>query len=269
MALDIFNRRYRLTVGRPGQPSRSWDELRIKHEVTHTKKRSANEGIFTIFNLSEESRNYLAQDMTIQYEAGFSGDWGRIFRGDIKTIKTSNEGPDVVTVIRAGDGHNAIKTSTIQATIRSNANATDISKELSRALGGVEVGDGFASVLRDIGSQFGGISLDGSVADELDSLLTVNGFNWSIQDNTLQVLAEDSHLPNQAIVLTGNNSQAPAPLDDGFEFTTPLLHWVRPGRLIDAQYSKVKGLFVVKSHKSTGDTHGQDWKSVIETRAKK
>jgi len=266
---DLYIRRYSLTIGEEGKEGREWSDLRVAFSGEHTPKRTANTITLRVYNLSRESRSFIKEKMKFILEAGYLNDIGMLFRGDITAVSSHKEGSEWVTDIECGDGIEAMKTATIQATIPKGATPEKILSAVKGSLGGLKIGEGFVDSLKAITTKVQGVVLSGSSANELDSLFERNGYTWSIQDEEIQALKEGSATPREAVYLDSSTGLVGSPksLEGGkLEVTALLIHQARPGRALDLNSNEYKGAYVILKHKFSGDTHSGQWLSVMEVK---
>ena len=79
------------------------DDLDLEFTVPFDDDLEANEAEIIIYNLTQDTINQFKYHAVISIEAGYIGDTGVIFRGYIDRVKTSREGADKITTIRAFD----------------------------------------------------------------------------------------------------------------------------------------------------------------------
>ena len=110
-----------------------------------------------------------------------------------------------------------------------------------------------------------GLTLSGDGKAILDGLAEKQGLEWSIQDNTLQVLAKDGHNGRQAVLLSPATGLVGSPIarevegGQGVEFKALIQPKLIPGGLVQIQSRHVSGTFKLRSTAFAGDTHGNDW----------
>lgn len=122
-----------LAIVRSGQVTVSSETLDLEFVVPFDDDMEPNEAEIIIFNLSDNTVNQLKKDAPISIEAGYKGDTGVLFQGYISKIKTSYEGADRVTTIKALDD---IKDHSIQSlSFAAGTKASYILKELLNKTG--------------------------------------------------------------------------------------------------------------------------------------
>jgi hypothetical protein len=193
--VTAFQRAYRLTVGGIEIDAREGvglNSLRVAFAVERDVKRVPNNAEVAIWNLSPSSQAGLAKlaNVPVRLEAGYVGDVGVVFQGDLRSARTKREGPDTVTRVSGGDGEVKIRTARINRTFAAGTPIGTVLRELGKALG---VGEG--NLRQFLGAQLRNgsktlsraLTLRGSVFDELEHVTRSCGLGWSIQDSALQL----------------------------------------------------------------------------------
>lgn len=193
--MTAFQRAYRLNIGGIEIDARKGvglNALRIVFSIERDVKRRPNNCEVRVYNLTKPHQAALAKDpaVRVRLEAGYVGDIGTIFDGDLRSARTRKEGPDDVTSVAGGDGESKIRTARINKTFGAGTPLATVLSELAKALG---VGTGnlrdFAGARLANGSKTltRSLTLYGSVYDELEHLSRSCGLRWSIQDSALQL----------------------------------------------------------------------------------
>lgn len=199
--MTAFQRAYRLVIGTVGIDATAGvglNSLRIAFSVQRDVKRTPNNCEVRVYNLTRDHRAALAKlpSVRIRLEAGYVGDLGTIFDGDLRSARTRREGPDLATCASGGDGETQCRTAHIGKTFAAGTPVGTVLQELGKAMG---VGPGN---LRDFqGAQLANgskrltrpLTLHGPVYDELEFFTRSCGLRWSIQDSALQI--RDAGLP--------------------------------------------------------------------------
>ena len=137
---------------------------------------------------------------------------------------------------------------------------------------GIGYGDSFnklANPLRKLVIFKKGIVVEGKVSKLLDKYVSGAGYQWSIQDGVLQVLApsettlETVYVLNAASGLIGSPEKG----EDGTVKAVSLLQGgIRPGRRIQLDSAMVQGTFKIERVIHHGDTWGKDWYTEVEAK---
>jgi hypothetical protein len=209
---------------------------------------------------------------TIQIDAGYvGGQSSTIFMGDVRTHNTVREGANLVTDMGAGDGEKAIQHARIVQSFHKGSTLPQILTALVTALG-VDPGNTGQAIakLTPFGSMFTmGTVLSGSASREMTRVLSSVGYNWSVQNGKLQILAIKDIVAGVALSLTPFTGLLDSPTidKDGYlNCKCLMIPDVFPGRLCVLTSESLQGQYRIEETTHAGDTHGQDW--TIEIKAK-
>lgn len=193
--MSAFQRAYRLTVGGIEVDAREGvglSSLRIAFSIERDVKRVPNNAEVAIWNLSRTSREALAKlaNVPVRLEAGYVGEVGLIFQGDLRSCRSKREGTDIMTRVSGGDGESRIRTARINRTFAAGTPIGTVIRDLGKALG---VGEG--NLRQFLGAQLRNgsktlsraLTIRGSVFDELEAVTRSCGLQWSVQDSALQI----------------------------------------------------------------------------------
>jgi hypothetical protein len=193
--MTAFQRAYCLTVGTVEVDARAGvglNALRIAFAVERDVKRIPNNAEVAIWNLNRSSREALAKlaNVPVRLEAGYVGETGVVFQGDLRSCRSKREGTDIITRVSGGDGEVRIRTARINRTFAAGTPIGTVIRDLGKALG---VGEG--NLRQFLGAQLRNgsktlsrsLTLRGSVFDELECLTRSCGLSWSVQDSALQL----------------------------------------------------------------------------------
>ena len=199
--MTAFQRAYRLNIGSIDIDARAGvglNALRVAFSVERDVKRQPNNCEIRVYNLTRAHRAELAKlsSVRVRLEAGYVGDLGTIFDGDLRTARTRREGPDLVTCASAGDGETQCRIARINRTFAAGTPVDTVLRELGKALGagagnleqfhGRHLLNGSQRISR-------ALTLSGPVYDELEFFCRSCGLRWSVQDSALQL--RDAGLP--------------------------------------------------------------------------
>ena len=249
-------------------------DLRVQFSVKKSSAKEPNTAEVTITNLSPTRRAALqTKGVKFVLECGYV-DTGvkQIFQGDVRHISHVREGADWRTVLKSGDGERAFQFARISETLGPKSTKSAVIKRLAAKLG---LGLGNSTKAAIPGSFEQGIVLSGPVSRELDKVLKGTGYEWSIQDEQLILLAESEVSGQDVPLLTPDSGLIGSP-----EFGAPLvkggkpqLHFrsllnanIKPGAKVQVQCERFPLGISVKCSKveHSGDTAGQDWYSTVE-----
>ena len=262
--MSLYDRKYSLTVG-----TLKIEKLDISFKVVKTLKKEPNTLELTVRNLNEEHREHLAQleQTTCRLEAGYVGDYGLIFSGDVRDITSTKEGTEWLTKIPSGDGERSIQRARIN---ESFAPGTPLPIPIKKLAEKMKVGLGNAA-LQSLQGNFEGAAnefltgtvLSGRASTEMDGLLKSAGLEWSIQDGELQLIPIGDVLVGLAVKLAPETGLVGSPTvgNDGVvTFQALLNRAIAPGRSLRIEAEGVpKAFYRAERCEYVGDTRGQDW----------
>lgn len=254
--------------------------LRIAFEITKDLQGYPNLAKIQIYNLSEDSRSQIQDEFeNVILSVGYEGNVSTIFTGDIRNVQKIRQGVDIITEIYAGDGNRDFADSYFNKSFVAGTTVesiiSEVKKELSTVTSGVVQG------LDPTAQKLFGSSFSGSVPEVMDQLGEENNFDWSIQDNKLDVIAKDS-VVDEIYVISSRTGMINSPTitEIGADVTTLLNPKVIPGRVIKVEsvapnfnlgnlnFRNVnktlgEGQYKVIKVIHSGDTHSQLWQSSI------
>lgn len=274
----LYSRLASIAVGAPGSEGVVLDSVRIAFQITKTQKQDANDIRLTIYNLSKTTRTkFETTDNRIVLQAGYAdAGLSLLAIGDIVKGSTEFNPPDVVTTVVAKDGGKALRDARASLSYKSGVPAKSIIDDLVKLL---EVDSVDLSGIDLSGTFPHGWSFYGQARDGLSKLAANFGFDWSVQNNTIQLTKTRQPSQRQAVVLTPQSGLIGAPsrvdkTDDnqtkakeppGLKVQSLLNPALVPGDpvVIEArEYPRATYRITRVDH--SGDTHGNDWTSTLE-----
>jgi hypothetical protein len=264
--------------------SLSTDALRIQFRVTKTLGKEPNSLDLVIWNLARASRDKLTGErLPVTLEAGYEGQTAgtaKIFSGDARTIDHLRDHADWKTHVQCGDGERAYQFATINKSFSAAASFQDVVKGVAKGLS-VNLGNlesALKSAPKLINSFTKGFVANGRASDVLASLLKSAGLEYSIHQGALLVVepgkaaTSDVFKLSPSTGLVGSPDHTP-PDQKGKPATLKckclLNPQITPASTVRIESEGVNGDFVVQKLDHVGDSHGQDWTTVIEAWAKK
>lgn len=250
--------------------------LRTTFKVKKSLKKEPNTVEVTVTNLTKDSRSYVeAKGARMLLKAGYENTAAQVFTGDIRFAESYRDGTEWTTRIYAGDGERAIKFAKLAESFKAGTKKRNVFQKLVEKM---EVDP--SEALKKLGSTMTGefthgYSTRGSARREMDRLLSPLGYEWSIQDGALRVLAPNESVKNEVLELTPDSGLIGSPSygtgekkeDRAVLKARCLLQpSIRPGSVVNLVSSRLSGVFRVESVEHTGDSAGGDWYSDIEGR---
>jgi len=261
----LWQRYAAVTLGnRENGEAVKYDGLRIVFQVEKNSESNANTAKISIYNLGSKGRALAERKKAfVLLEAGYGERFEQLFYGDVTRAYISRQGPDWVITAECGDGSVALRSVHID---KSYAPGTDVKNIIQDVVQGfVDQGKVVIGSLLGLKSEKAqsGMALSGAGKSILDDLTRKQGLEWSIQDNTLQILPSDRDIGRQAVLLSPSTGLIGSPIrrevegGQGVEFKALILPQLFPGRLIKIESRQVTGFFKLREVSFAGDTHGQ------------
>lgn len=260
--------------------------LRIQFKIQKSYKPDANTAEISIFNLSPEHRAQLSKVKSpiVKLAAGYrsaSDGLTQLFYGQAIHVRHEVKGADVITTVSTTDGGAQKQTARINLSFGPGTKTGTVLQQIGKALG-LNLGN-LPQVAKeinltakaDIYSE--GALISGSAATELGHICRSCGYEWSIQDETLQLRKVGQAAEKFAIALNPGTGliDSPSISSKGVCSGTALLFKAGaaldlvPGRLINVSSAFVNGQFILAKLTCTGDNYADDWYANFEAVVKK
>lgn len=250
--------------------------LDVAFSVEKSLKSEPNTAEIQVWNLSPDHRSQLeeAEQVPVSIEAGYEGETALLFQGNLRTVFTVREGPDLITTLQSGDGEKEVKTKRINTSVGAGTSNDAVLKQVIKALGvGAGNSDEIVSGLsfKSNGQLWpSGTVLSGSAARNMTLLAESFGLEWSIQNGAIQLLQKGKALAQLDVAITSNTGLVGSPSVDNdgvLSCQTLLIPEIFPGRTITLESERLSGRYRVEQCTYTGDTAGTDWYIDLEAKA--
>lgn len=261
------------------------ESLRVGFTIEKTTKREPNTAEVAVYNLSGAHREALEtgygklrvpgtklKAIPVRLAAGYvESGMSLLFYGQLREVFSRPEKDGSwVTILRSGDGDRATRA---RATFgfRPGVSLTRVVEELTGEMG-IGLGNAGKQLLAaDLGGPGAtlrrGTTFEGSAPEQLDALLRSAGYEWSIQDNALQVVPIGKSLDTLGVLLSPQTGLVDVPTTDekgNLQARALLLPGLVPGRRIKVRSSTLRGVWRLERVRYVGDTHGEDWVAELE-----
>jgi hypothetical protein len=275
----LFQRKAEVIIGKKiattNAPQRSANALniqnRIQFQIEKTSDSNSNKAKISIYNISEESRNFLEQkDLTLFLDAGYKNNTSQIFFGDIIDIKTHRlpSNADIITTLLCGTSEKLLKNSFIDIGLKPNAtNKTliNIIKQKLNLLTSSANGENIKNIIYK-----NGYSFSGTIKDLFDELTKNSDHEWNIQDGELNILPKNKTSKQMAVVISPETGliETPTKKEKGISFEcllNPLLKIGSPVKIHSKLFSNLEGEIVkISKIKYDGDSEEGKWNCLVE-----
>lgn len=217
-------------------------ELRVAFQVSKGISGSPNTFEIKLWNLAPGHRNAVGRELeSVQLEAGYmppegGGNLGIIAKGRIRDFQHDRDGPDIITTVSCGDGDLAYRRATVSKTIPKGTPVPDVVEELYKELEKQGISKGEWKFPEEPKTFKRPYSMCGSCTRELDTLGRGNGFYWSIQNETMEVIPADGFLQGNLLISpTTGMIGTPTITDNGVKVKALLNPAARPNRLVKVE----------------------------------
>ncbi len=254
-------------------------EMRVAFSVSRSISGSPNTFSISVWNLNRNHRNGVGKEFDlVTLEAGYAPDAsddgaGIIARGRIRDVQHDRAGPDIITSVSCGDGDSAYRRAVISKTYPAGTHVKDVIEGIYGELkkqgirrGEITLPEGAKTFARPY-------SMCGSCTRELDVLGRGGRFYWSFQNETLEIIPADGHLPGVTLIKASSGMIGiPTFTDNGIKVTALLNPSVRPNRLVAIESDIVElnsenGLYRVSQVDFNGDNTQGDFTMAIHGEA--
>lgn len=271
---ELWNRKVAITVN-----TSRYTDIDVAFTIKKTLKPEPNTCEVTMFNLSPDRQAELeaiapkgSKAATVgipcEIEAGYESGTSLLWRGDLRTVETTDTGSNgetSATYLTSGDGEKAWKHARLHVSYGPQTSIDTSLRAIARALGVAEGNlSKVVAQLRVGGSAIwpSGKVLTGAASRQLVSIARSADLEVSIQDGALQFLSRGKALEGSALRLTSDTGLVGSPTVDNegiCTFTTLLMADMRCGGSVVIDAKRVKGNFRIVEIEWTGDTSGQEW----------
>lgn len=197
-----YLRKVQLVVSGQNGSGLDLSNLRIKFNVKRSDTATPNTADIRIYNLAPETALQIRNEFThVLLQAGYEGNFGVIFQGNIKqTIIGRESATDTFLDILAGDGDKAYNFAVVNQTLQNPTQLDQISLAIqSMNFGGVT--GGYIGV-QTTPTLPRGKTFFGSTRDYLRVIGQSTDSTWSIQNEKLIFVKRTAYAPGTEVLLT-------------------------------------------------------------------
>lgn len=289
MAVRQYLRKASLIVG-DGTEATDLSELRFAWAVTRGDTQTPNTADIRVWNVAPETAEGIAEESTrVVLQAGYEGNYGIIFDGQIKQVRRGRESQtDTYVDITAADGDSAYNfaVSAFNLTADQTAPKTQVERLLKdMARHGITQGympDELAGNALPRGKV-----VFGMCRDKMRDIAKVTSTNWSIQDGQLTMIPLTVYMPGEMPIISPETGLIgmPEQTQAGIRMRILLNPAIKIGQRIKLDQATVQqyrystgvnqqvqnentastsqingdGEYYVMHVNSIGDTRGNDW----------
>lgn len=265
---ELYLRKVELIIFPQVGESTKIDELRIKFKCEKTSEGKPNTATVEVFNLSGRTRSILeAKNTRVSLRIGYRDISEVVFIGNVNKCVHKRDKVDIVTSLEVEDGGNRYRNARLEKGYPPGVNVKDVFKDLTESLG---LPAGSQEGLPDF-KYSKGLALSGLVRDQMHKLAERFKLDWSIQDETLQIIPQDKPTSEENILIDSSSGLVgfPSKTDKGVEFTSLIQTRLRPGRSAKLDSIDLKGVFKIRKVTHSGDSQrGEEFFSKVEASVK-
>lgn len=256
--------------------------LRITFRVRKDRDKTANTAEIEVYNLSKKTRDAITEtEEFVVLKAGYVQESGAevLFIGNIVSVTHLVQSPDVVTRIEANDGDKAVREQRVSLSVSEGGSVKGMLDSVLAKLGlPVKTKNVLAKVQDQKFLQ--GFAFIGRTADAIDALTKRLSMEYSVQNNETKILEEGGSDDTDAIPINAETGMVGSPerqrqleseinkdkKPPGWKVTCVLHPKLEPGGRIalKSEALPTETFFGVDKLEHHGDTHGQDWTTVVE-----
>lgn len=243
-----------------------------------------NSCIIRVFNLKRDTAlSVVKEGSQLFLSAGYEGNFGQIFQGNIVQARIGRNGTDSYLDITASDGDTIYNDKIVSANYAAGTNALG---RLGQLANSAKITTGVINVKTDDAKLHRGKTVFGLLRDHLDDLCGTIGANWKIENGVLDVIAQNAYKDDSTVpelgyltgvigvpeqmelgisirVLLNPNISANKKIHldnetmvQQYQFSTDFKAQIEAGWMPELSSD---GFYKVLYVKHVGDTRGQDW----------
>ena len=254
--MRLYKRNVEMIIGESDGSALSVKDLYMQFEIKKTLSSTPNEGTATIYNLSDFTETRIKDSGTrIRIKAGYNGEYGLLFDGDVRKVERDKQPPERQTVITLGGNYisltEAVSNVSYQGPIPVGRVLLDTIDTFGLAYAGLDSLP--IAVLNDF-------SFTGRTADLFDEILTPLGVQW-YEDSGFVLFSEVGTSTEEVVLLNASSGLigSPAVTDEGIKAVSLLNHNIRPGGRVKVESELVTGIYKVTQLVYRGDNREGDF----------
>jgi hypothetical protein len=277
-ALDLSNLRFRFAIKRSSGMTPNTGDIRVYNLTPDTAL-----SLLALLSPTTANSGLLINNGGVILQAGYEGNYGVIFQGNIKQIILGRESAtDTFVDIIAGDGDLAYNFAVVNQTLAKGSTQADqinaaVNTTSSKGVGLGSVGSLPASQLPR------GKVMFGNARNYLRQVALNTNQQWSIQDETIEFVPLKSYAPGERVILTSKTGLigTPQQTNEGVNVKCLINPLIRINGRIDISEATVQnlkvdlnnptspvnnpapltqdGVYYVLALEHTGDTRGVEW----------
>lgn len=260
----------------------SMDDFYFEFEVPFEDSDTLQQATFSIYNLAESTWKAIKRGDAVILNAGYEGDVGAIFVGQVSACNTKRRTVDTITTISATAAMKEWLNSKVSKTYKEGSTAKDIVTDLLNLMG-LEIGE-FSLAVEKVYDR--GLVCNGKVKDILQRVVVsdcksrflIRTESVVISDpskgmsNGVELTPENGLLLSESdmdetVLAVGSDTQksSSSKSEDGKYVTREMLlnYHVGPAEQVQVKDKKLNGKYIVVKGKHVGSPRGS-WKTTVQ-----
>ena len=205
----LFDRVGEIVIGQSGGNGVSIKDLRFSFSIEKNSSPTPNTNTLRIWNLNPTTRALIeTPNNAVIVKAGYAQEVGpvTIFVGIVTRSTTVRDGADWITELEMADGVIAYRDAKTSISFHAGTNAATVIASIASRFG-LPV----KSVPKSSKTYPAGFSFVGRIREAMDKACRYAGFEWSIQDQEIQVIIKGGTATTRAIVLSADSGMIGSP----------------------------------------------------------
>lgn len=208
-----YIRKFTLLVSNTQGNGLDLSNLRVKFSVKRSSAETPNAADIRVYNLEQQTAIKIRSEFTqVVMQAGYEGNFGQIFRGNIKQVIIGRESAtDTFVDIIAGDGDLWYNFAIVNATLAKGATQGDQVTACLKSGAALGVGAGGNSALFATPKLPRGKTMFGNSRSYMRDAAQTTQNSWSIQDEQIVFVPLKTYLPGTAPQINANTGMIGTP----------------------------------------------------------
>lgn len=248
MSVQQYLRKASLIVGDANGNGLDLSELRFSFAIRRGDLQTPNSADIRVYNLSDQTADSIRQTLPtpeftrVVIQAGYEGNYGVIFDGEIKQVRRGRESPtDTYLDITAADGDSAYNFAISAVSIAAGTPQTDQIGAVLQGMAQYGISKGYLPELK--GNPLPrGKAVFGMTRDELRKLAKNTSTSWSIQDGKVNFVPLTAYMPGEIPVLTSQTGVIglPEQTQDGIKIRCLLNPNIKIGQVVQLDNASIQ-----------------------------
>jgi hypothetical protein len=237
--------------------------LDIAFEIEKDESPEPNPCHIEIYNLGPENRATLSKyrHVPVLLKAGYRGQVGVLFQGDMMRCMHVKEGPTWKTILASGDGAMAMQTKRIDKNYARGTPLKVVVEDLAKQMG-LPFG-GALENFKELGELLSkGFAASGNPMKDLTRLLFGKQLTASVQNRSLQIRKNNEPLQKEAILLRDDTGLIASPergAHGEVNVNSLIMADLLPGRQVHIASAVFNGFGTIKTVHFNGSNFGAEW----------